>query len=94
MPLDASGDTIDTSGTLLLSQTIGRDVGSATVSDFQLFEVLFTSSLAVSDGDKLAIVLSDVNAGQNDGFRWESGGDGVGYEDGSPWQTFTADVAP
>ena len=72
---DAAGDSIDIAGGAKLSKTIKRDLGSTSFSDFKLFDVLFGSSLAVSVGDIYANVLSGVNAGQNDGFYWEAGGD-------------------
>lgn len=87
---DVSGGSIDIAGGAFLSQTIGRVLGSTSFNDFKLFETSFASSLPVAVGDTLAIVLSGVNAGQNDGFYWEAGGDAAGYANGTRWQTFTA----
>lgn len=80
---DVTGGAI--TGGALRSKTVGRDFGSNSFSDFKLAEVIFDTSLAVSVGDTLAIVLSGVNAGQNDGFFWASGGDAAGYGGGQPF---------
>lgn len=86
---DVSGGAIDTAGGALLSGALGRTLGSTSFNDFKLAEVLFSSSLAVSVGDTLAIVLDGVSAGQNDGFFWASGGDAAGYAGGQPFSGST-----
>lgn len=88
---DVSGDTIDISGGPLTSTVATPDLGSAFFNDWKIFETSFASSVPVSVGDTLAIVLSDVDAVQNEGFRWVSTGS-PGYTGGRLWQIGAGDV--
>lgn len=75
----------DITGSALRSKTLSLELGSTSLFDYTLTEALFSSSLAVSSGDTLAIVLDGVNAPQNQGFFWASGGDTAGYAGGQPF---------
>ena len=85
-------DKIDVSGDPLASGTVGRTLGSTSFNDFKLTEVLFGSAIPVSVGDVLAIVLSGVDAGQNDGFWWARGGDFALYDGGEPFRTINGEL--
>ena len=85
---DVAGGAVDIAGGAKASESVGRILGSSSFNDFRLLDVTFGSSVPVSVGDTLAIVLSGVAAGQNDGFFWAQGG-GAGYAGGSAFQVFT-----
>ena len=80
---DVAGGAVDIAGGAKASETVGRVLDSTSFDEAKLLEVTFGASVPVSVGDTLAIVLSGVNAGQNDGFFWERGGL---YDGGVPFE--------
>ena len=88
---DVVADSIDIAGGAKASETVGRVLGSGSFDDTELLEVTFGASVPVSVGDTLAIVLSGVDAGQNDGFWWKQSGS---YDGGVAFRTFHGNLEP